>query len=137
MNERLVRPTYLWTVVAVIALGAVAGRWDSPVPAGFADSALAQPDTAKSLPFVVDLTVSGPSVLECDERARFTATIRLSDGSTRDVTSWAEWTTSSVAVLTARNDGRTQAAAAGQSMLTARYGGRAASRTVTVVPSYR
>jgi hypothetical protein len=51
--------------------------------------------------------------MECDERARFTA------------------------VLTARHDGRTQAAAAGQSTLTARFGGSAASRTVTVMASCR
>ena len=68
-----------------------------------------------SLPFVVDLTVDGPAQAACGAGGRYVATLRFSDGSTRDVTTSAEWTTSNEGVLTAR------------------FGGRAAVRSVTCV----
>ena len=107
--------TYVWSVVAVVGLSAIAGRWDSPVPRQFQDAPVIQAGMGGSLPFVVDLTVDGPSQVPCGADARYVATLRFSDGSTRDVTTWADWTTS--------NDG----------VLTARFGGRAAARSVNCV----
>lgn len=127
------RTARFWSVVAVVALGSVAGRWDSPIPPVPAEASTHQTADARSLPFAVELTVSGPDVMTCGDRAKFAATLRFSDGSTRDVTTSAEWSTSSEQVLTARDRGAGQAVAAGQSIVTARFGGRSAARSVRVV----
>lgn len=127
------RTARFWSVIAVVALCSVAGRWDSPIPPVPAEASTHQAADARPLPFAVELTVSGPDVMACGDRAKFAATLRLSDGSTRDVTTSAEWSTSSEQVLRARDRGAAQAVAAGQSIVTARFGGRSATRSVRVV----
>jgi hypothetical protein len=107
--------TYVWTVVAVVGMSAIAGRWDSPVPRQVQDARTIQAGLARSRPFTVDLTVDGPAQVACGASARYVAMLRFSDGSTRDVTASADWTAS--------DDG----------MLTARFAGHSAARSVNCV----
>ena len=101
--------TYVGSLVVVVGLSAIAGRWDSPVPPQPRDAPVIQAGVAGSLPFVVDLTVDEPSQVACGASPRYVATLRFSDGSTRDVTTGAEWTRSNDGVLTARFGGRSAA----------------------------
>ncbi|UCG98331.1 MAG: Ig-like domain-containing protein, partial [Burkholderiales bacterium] len=67
------------------------------------------------------------------ESAQLAATLTYSDGSTKDVTSTATWSTSAVAVLTVSSAGAIAAVAPGQAEVTASTQGLSARGTVRVV----
>jgi uncharacterized protein YjdB len=63
---------------------------------------------------------------------QFTATAKLGDGTTQDVTSQSTWTSSSPSVATIDNSGLATAVATGNTTITASNGGVTASTTLTV-----
>lgn len=63
---------------------------------------------------VASLTISGPEQLEVGQTAQLTATARLSDGTSQDVTTATAWVTNNVNICTINAAGVLTAVAAGQ-----------------------
>jgi hypothetical protein len=80
--------------------------------------------------------VDGPGSLPPGDNAKYTATARWSDGSSRDVTNEATWSTSDESVLTV-TAGTVAARTSGEAEVRAGFGGRSHGRFVYVVPSGR
>jgi hypothetical protein len=108
----------LASVLMIAALATACG--DEPNPVG--------PNPAASL------VINGADHVLTGSTAAYTATVTLSDGSTRTVTPL--WSSSAVNVATVDNAGRLDGRAHGSTTLTAAHDGRSASKTVQVVNNY-
>jgi hypothetical protein len=87
-------------------------------------------------PTVTRLELSGPEAIPPGETAQFTATARMSDGSTRDVTREALWISLSPAVLTVNASGQVTAASMrGEAMIRAVHNAMSASRLAYSMPT--
>lgn len=84
---------------------------------------------------VARIEISGPTSLEPGGSAQFTANAEMSDGSVRNVTAEAEWTSSHGGVLQVSSPGIVSAVAAGEAVINARYQSRSASAPVMVLPA--
>ena len=110
---------------------------DGPVTisAGYGSKIVKAPVTVKTRTATV-LTISGNPALAVGNQVRFTATATYSDGFVQDVTEDAAWTTdkSNVAALAdSRNQpGQVVAVDAGSAILTAAFGGKTQTVTLTV-----
>jgi hypothetical protein len=87
----------------------------------------------------VSVRVDGPAEIPPGERAQYTATARYSDGSSRDVTNEAQWSTSDDSVLAIDGSGAVVARAAGDAQHQAVFGNatQPAVRSVLVIPAGR
>jgi hypothetical protein len=85
---------------------------------------------------VSSLELTGPDTVASDGgTAQFTATARLSDGASRDVTNESTWRTLNSSVLTVTSGGLATGRQRGETSITAVYGGRTATRSpVFVLP---
>jgi hypothetical protein len=90
-----------------------------------------------SQPAMASLTVSGPAVVPPGESATYTATAAWSDGTTTDVTTLAEWSITSDAVLTLTGPGQVTARITGEGEVRAALQGRSHGRAIVVVPAGR
>jgi Bacterial Ig-like domain (group 2) len=91
--------------------------------------------TVKVPPAVTKLVVTGPAQMASGTTEQFTATQQLSDGSTRDVSATASWSTSNSSLLNHLGAGRFEARGAGET--TARASAdrlSASSQTVLILP---
>lgn len=89
-------------------------------------------------PSPVSLRVDGPSQVAPGGRAQYTATATLPDGSSRDVTAEATWTTTNESVLSLTGPGAITASAAGEGVVQAGLGtAPPGSHNVIVVPAGR
>lgn len=85
-------------------------------------------------PAVASLVINGTDYVLTGSTTTYTATVTLSDGSTRTVT--PSWSSSAVNVATVDNSGHLDGQAHGSTTLTAVHDGRSASKTVQVVNNY-
>ena len=93
-----------------------------------------EPNPVGPNPAVASLVINGDDHVLTGSTAAYTATVTLSDGSTRTVTPL--WSSSAVNVATVDNAGRLDGRAHGSTTLTAAHDGRSASKTVQVVNNY-
>ena len=82
---------------------------------------------------VTALTVNGPASILVGQSARFTATARLGNGATQDVTTSAAWYSSSPQVATVSGAGLVSASGLGTTAIAASYGMVSATVAVSVV----
>ena len=93
------------------------------------------PPTSPSPAGLVQLVIQGPDSVAPGGSARFTATGRYGDGSSRDVTAQAIWRSSDTSVLTLAPNGEATAVSRGEVGVIAGLEGRGATKTgVLVVP---
>jgi len=86
-------------------------------------------------PLPTGLTISGPTQVAPGETARFTATARFGDGSTKDVTLGATWSAFPAGVVRLTNPGQFEVVAAGETRVQASYIRQfAPPQTVLAVP---
>ena len=84
---------------------------------------------------VTDLTISGDAKFTTLNQVRqFTATAHMSDGSVRDVTAEAEWSSSNVGVVTVTSRGEVTSAGSGLATISAIALANAAQLDVSVAP---
>jgi hypothetical protein len=81
------------------------------------------------------LTISGPARVAPGTTAQYTATGRMADGTTQDISSKALWRTSSFSVLTVSTTGLVTTRANGETIITASSGEATASLSVMVLPN--
>jgi hypothetical protein len=136
---RWLRRSNLGATVVLIGLLAACGddRPDvqpSPIP-----QTVPPPPPSPSGPNVVVsfLRVTGPTLVPPGESAQFSATATLSDGSNRDITHEAEWSSTDEAVLSVSSAGVASGRSNGQVQVAARFQGASDGRQVIVVPSGR
>ncbi len=82
---------------------------------------------------VMSFEVTGPGTVPPGGTAKFTATARMSDGTTRDVTAEATWRSSAQSVLSIDAAGLAVAHERGETDLAADYRTRRSTRNVIVV----
>jgi hypothetical protein len=83
---------------------------------------------------VTRLSTEGPDVLAPGESGQYTVRATFSDGSLRDVTAEAQWSSSDSAVLSVESPGRFIAGTLGEAQARATYRGVISSRTVFSLP---
>ena len=88
-----------------------------------------------SKPALVTLDLSGPATFAPGETVSFTLVTVSHDGTRRDVTSTAQWSSNNASVTSTQGQGRYRANAAGDTQVNARFGALNASREVVVVPA--
>lgn len=90
-------------------------------------------------PVVVSIAVDGPGQVPPGEPAQYSAAARYSDGSRRDVTSEAQWSTSDESVLSVTGAGTVVARARGEAVVRARLANYAhpGVQSVIVLPAGR
>ena len=93
-----------------------------------------KPSPAGPTPPVASLVITGAEYVLTGSTTAYTATVTLSDGSTRIV--MPSWSTSAAGVATVDNAGRLDGRTHGSTTLAAAYEGRSASKTVQVVNNY-
>ncbi|HET7696277.1 MAG TPA: Ig-like domain-containing protein [Vicinamibacterales bacterium] len=109
----------------VLMLAAALGCGSKPNPAA---------PTAPAGPSISSLVINGADYLLTGGAAAYTATVTLSDGSSRSVT--PSWTSSDTRVAAVAGAGRLEALAHGAIALTAVHEGFSASKTVHIVNDY-
>ena len=125
---------FLRALVILVALPAAVGACgDSPAaptppPAG----APAPPGVT---PFDQRLEISGPREIAPGASQRYVATVYMSDGSSRDVTAQAAWSSNNPTVLAVGADGMTTGSQNGEATLRAALGLVNTSREIIVVPA--
>jgi hypothetical protein len=85
-------------------------------------------------PAITRIEIAGPASVPPGEAVQFSATARLSDGSSRDVTTEARWNSSKPAVVSVSPGGRVTGHETGEAMVSASVGSAAGTREVIVVP---
>jgi hypothetical protein len=115
-------------IIAIALLGACADPPTSPEPV------VVPPPTPPSEPVLSWLEMDGPEVVALQETGEFSLRARLSDGTFRDITTDAEWFTSSDH-LTIEGPGLARGRTAGDTRVQVRFQGRHAEKAVIVLPS--
>lgn len=113
---------------ALILTGCGSGAAPSPTPT---------PTPSSSAIKVTDLRVDGPASLPPGEAAQFTATAKFADGSTRDVTAEATWTSADESVIAVTAAGHATARSTGTAEVQAAFSTISNTREVIVVPAGR
>ena len=127
MRLRLMRAALVPFVLSVAGFTSSCG--DSPTPT--------TPNPPAAAATVTQVTVTG-SAPAAGLTSQLAAMAALSDGSTRDVTAQAAWSSSNAAIATVSNTGLVLGVSAGSTDITAAYQGRNGSiRLDVVVPRYR
>ena len=117
----------------VIGLLSACGRKAAPTQ----PSPNIPPAPPASSPVLVDLRVDGPASLAPGDSVQYTATASYSDGSTHDVTSQAQWSSTNASVLMVAAAGATTARSNGDAEVRAAFGSLSHSRDVVIVPAGR
>lgn len=81
---------------------------------------------------VLSLTVSGNNALTVGQTSQLTATAHMSDGTTQNVTNASAWTSATPGAAGVNSTGLVTGVAAGSSVVSASFGGKSGSTTVTV-----
>ena len=111
---------------ALLAFGSCSDSSPAPTP-------LPRPGSNTTPVTVVGLEIGGPESVAPGSATQFTLHERKSDGSAEDVTSRAQWSSTSAAIQVDAA-GVASAGAPGESRITARYNGRSATTIVLVLP---
>jgi hypothetical protein len=88
--------------------------------------------TGSTTPVVNSLTVTGTSPMTVGQQAQYTAIANMSDGSSPNVTSQAQWTSTNPSVATVGGNGVVTAVAQGTTTITATYQGQTGFVPLTV-----
>ena len=107
-------PLSLKVSAVVIACG-MAAACDDAKP--FADNPL-----TPSQPTLVTLELSGPTTFAPGQTVSFTLVTVSNDGTRRDVSSTAQWTSNNASIVTTQGQGRYGGNAVGDTQVTARFG---------------
>lgn len=86
-------------------------------------------------PLVLRLEVSGPSQIDPGDSAQFQAVAHFADGTVRDVTTEAAWSSNEPSVLAARSDGNISGVASGEAKVTATWEARVGFADAMVIPA--
>jgi hypothetical protein len=100
---------------------------------GAASAAIAL--TAKALPVLSSITVTGPAEVAPGATGQYKATGNYVDGSTRDLTSTSTWTSFSNSVIRHIGSGQFQGVAGGETRVNATNSGKSSSIPVMVLPA--
>jgi hypothetical protein len=122
------------TSVATVAAGLVSGAsvGSSLITASFGGKSASVTVTVGNTPVtVLSLSVTGNTALQVGGTSQLQATASMSDGSTQNVTASATWTSATTSVATV-SSGLVSGVSVGSSLITASFGGKSASVTVTV-----
>ena len=121
-----------WTrALAAIAVGAIVGLLacnDRPPGSPVA------PLPPGATPMITRIEIGGPASVPPGEDAQLSATARLTDGSSRDVTTEAHWNSANPTVLSVSPEGRATGHQAGEAMVSANIGPALATSEVIVIP---
>lgn len=109
-------------LLAAIAAAAVGCSPSSPTP-------------IQTGPTVGALTISGPATIAPGATAQFTASARMSDGSTQDYTTKVAWRSNSVPILTINGAGQATGQAGGETQVQAILPTLRVSANVMVIPA--
>ena len=93
--------------------------------------------TGTNAPTVKSIAVTGTMSVVVGQSQQLSATATYSDGSTKDVTSAAAWTSSAATIVSVSSSGSVTGISAGQSTISATLSGVAGTATVTVSPSLK
>jgi len=115
--------TTLVLKLTIVAISVLAAACDGKSPA------------APSRPATSNLLISGDSAVLTGSSSNYSATVTLSDGTTRSVT--PTWSSSNGDVASVDNAGRLDGRAHGLTTLTATHDGISATKSVQVVNDYR
>jgi len=85
-------------------------------------------------PTVQTVTISGGSTVPMGQSMQLRATGHMSDGTDRDVTSSAQWSTSNPSVASVSQSGVVTGTSPGSDVVTAQFNGASASQPVQVTP---
>lgn len=91
------------------------------------------PPNSPSTNVIVQLNIVGPDSVPPGETRRFTATARLSDGSTRDVSSQAVWRSSNDTILRMASSGEAAGLERGEAAISAVFERQTATKTSVMV----
>jgi len=80
------------------------------------------------------VTISGGSTVPVGQSLQLRATGHMSDGTDRDVTSSAQWSTTNSSVASVSQSGVVTGASPGANVVTAQYNGATAAQPVQVTP---
>lgn len=119
-------------IISIVLIAACGGSPKTTQPSQ--TPAVATPAGAATL---ADLRVDGPASVPPGGSAQYTATATYSDGSSRDVTADAKWTSTNDAVLSVAATGAMTTHVTGFAEVVATLGNRSHSREVVVVPEGR
>jgi len=117
--------------LAAIAVGAIVGLLacnDRPPGSPVA------PLPPGATPMITRIEIGGPASVPPGEDAQLSATARLTDGSSRDVTTEAHWNSANPTVLSVSPEGRATGHQAGEAMVSANIGPALATSEVIVIP---
>jgi hypothetical protein len=139
----IMRHVFTWSSVGalLVLIGLVAaGACDDRVP-----PTRPSPNTTTPVPpappgpskVLTSLRLDGPASVPPGESAKYTATARWSDGSSRDVTSEAEWSSTDESVLLVTAPGTIAARSNGDASVQAGFEGWMGGKEVLVVPAGR
>jgi hypothetical protein len=123
---RIAFPGFLF----LIALATACGKGSPAQP-----STSVAPAAAASGITLVDLRVDGPTTVAPGESTQYMARAAFSDGSQRDVTSEAQWTSTDATVLSVSASGSVSARSNGTAQVRAAFGLLSNGRDVVVVPA--
>jgi trimeric autotransporter adhesin len=90
--------------------------------------------SAASKPNAVSIAVTGTTSLIVGQNQQLSATLKYSDGTTKDMTTSAIWTSSATVIATVSAGGAVTGLSVGQSTITATTSGVSGTATVTVAP---
>ena len=85
-------------------------------------------------PIVTRIEIGGPASVPPGDAVQLSATARLTDGSSRDVTTEARWNSANRTVLSVSPEGRATGHETGEAMVSANLGSATGTREVIVVP---
>ncbi len=119
----------LWflTAGALFAFGSCSDSSPAPTP-------IPRPNPGITTPVVVNLEIGAPESVALGTTAQLTLRVIRNDGSSENVTSDVQWSTSNPNVLPVDSQGVITARQPGEARITARYQSRTASNTVLSLP---
>ena len=125
----------------LLVVGLLAGCDDrtpptQPGPSNLPPASPSPPAPAPQ-PVVTDLRVDGPTSVPPGGNARYTATARFADGSNRDITGEAQWSSTDESVLSVSAPGVVEGRTNGEAEVRAAFANRSHVRLVAVVPEGR
>src|SRR5688572_10877623 len=118
--------------VAILAV-ALVSCGDDPSPVRPSPLGSTPPPTGSSTVTRIDTVI--PASMEPGASVQATARATLSDGSSRDVTSEAQWSSSNTGVVRAGGTGVLAAGTRGEAVVVARHSGRSSSGHILVLPT--
>lgn len=120
--------------MVLLAIVACCGKRSGPLQPSTVVSAPDKTGSSTVAAVVTSLTMNGPVGLSPGETGRYTAIASYSDGTTRDITVEAQWSSTDESVLAMVGPGALAARSSGEAQVQVSFGTRSVSRDVIVIP---